>query len=30
MTTGGWILMLSTWAVVIGVTVFCLRRLLKP
>jgi hypothetical protein len=30
MTTGGWILMLSTWSAVIAVTIFCLRRLLKP
>jgi hypothetical protein len=29
MTTGGWIFMLSTWTVVIAVTIFCLRRLLK-
>lgn len=29
MTTGGWIFMLSTWSVVVGVTVFCLRRLLQ-
>lgn len=29
MTTGGWILMLTTFSVVIAVNVFCLRRLLK-
>ena len=29
MTTGGWIFMLATWSVVVGVTVFCLGRLLQ-
>ena len=29
MTTAGWIFMLSTWGVVIAVTGFCIRRLLK-
>ncbi len=29
MTTGGWIMMLGTWSVVIGVTLFCILRLLR-
>lgn len=30
MTTAGWIFMIVSWAIIIGLFAFCMRRTLKP
>ena len=29
MTAGGWFMMISSWALIIGLTFFCMRKVLK-